>query len=362
MADQKLIDILSNDVEEWNALRKKGVIFRPDLADADLSGARLSGAHLSRANLHKALLRGADLSRANLSGAHLSEADLSDADLWGANLSDSDLRGAHLSKAELCEADLIGADLSNADLREANLSKTHLSEADFRGANLSKADLSEADLFEAKLQRTNFHKATLIRANLKKADITGAKLYGTIRDNWKIEDIRCRYVYWDQEGKEPTPAEGDFDPGEFERKYSYFKNIMDIVLNLPYSDFPFYIGKLTEKIINQKLDLESNLILFKACEAMDSNKSFLKFLLFSDEIATLNQKEKQLRAIQDSINAILAEGQESSGNFLKLRENLPFPHLPIDVKPKNIVHYLNERYAALSPLLERIIEAIQKAC
>jgi hypothetical protein len=61
--------------------------------------------------------------------------------------------------------------------------------------------------------------ATLVRTSLVRTTITGVTLYGTARDDWKIDGILCKYVFWDKEGKERTPQNRDFRPGEFEELY-----------------------------------------------------------------------------------------------------------------------------------------------
>jgi hypothetical protein len=58
-----------------------------------------------------------------------------------------------------------------------------------------------------------------MQANLSGADITGVKLYGSAREGWIIDGIRCDYVYWDEAGEQRTPPDRDFRPGEFEELY-----------------------------------------------------------------------------------------------------------------------------------------------
>lgn len=79
---------------------------------------------------------------------------------------------------------------------------------------LQDAYLVEFDLRNMDLRGTDFR-----RANLSRADITGTKLYGSARENWIIDGIRCDYVYWDEAGEERTPPDRNFRPGEFEELY-----------------------------------------------------------------------------------------------------------------------------------------------
>jgi hypothetical protein len=145
---------------------------------------------------------------------------------------------------KLDSASLFRGDLSGATLYKANLSGAHLSEARLYGANLIEADLDEANLRGANLYGANLRKTSLFRVNLEmvnliysnlsNATLTGATLYGTARDNWRIDGIKCDFVYWDsmpffkEEEKDQkqqwlqdhrVPKDREFRPGEFEELY-----------------------------------------------------------------------------------------------------------------------------------------------
>ena len=149
-----------------------------------------------RASLSEEVLRGANLSLANLHSANLCGVDLCEADLCEANFCEANLIGAHLCGADLCGAHLVKANLNEADLSEAN----------FSHANLNKADL----------QDVNLQTANLINSNLEGANLTGALLWETQRSGWKLKDIVCENVYWDEEGSILEV----YGPGEFERVFS----------------------------------------------------------------------------------------------------------------------------------------------
>lgn len=61
--------------------------------------------------------------------------------------------------------------------------------------------------------------ANLIQTNFTNSNITGIKLYGSARDDWLIDGIKCAFVFWDEEGTKRTPSEADFQSGEFETLY-----------------------------------------------------------------------------------------------------------------------------------------------
>jgi len=83
-----------------------------------------------------------------------------------------------------------------------------------KGKNLKGARLVDFDLCSLDLRETD-----LRQTNLSGADITGAKLWGSARENWIIDGIRCEYIYWDEDGIVRQPPDRDFRPGEFEELY-----------------------------------------------------------------------------------------------------------------------------------------------
>ena len=72
MANLEHLQLVKQDVEEWEAWRRGRRDITPDLSEADLSEAVLCGA-----DLHEADLSGAVLCQADLAGAVLTGADLS---------------------------------------------------------------------------------------------------------------------------------------------------------------------------------------------------------------------------------------------------------------------------------------------
>lgn len=140
MDDKKLLSILMQGAEAWNAWRGKNPrlshpdLRRVDLRGADLKNVKLSGAVLTKAILSRASLAGASLSQANLPGIDLSKADLSNANLSHANFS-----GANLSYASFLNADLFEADLWNADLRGADFTGADLTNTMFRNNRVNAA-------------------------------------------------------------------------------------------------------------------------------------------------------------------------------------------------------------------------------
>src|SRR5216683_220846 len=106
VADQEQLQLLRQDIEDWNTWREQHPEIHPDLR-----GANLRYADLNYADLNYADLRGTDLSYANLSDANLSDADLSQAYLVVSRFFQ-----ANLNSADLSRTDLRGADLSYAKI------------------------------------------------------------------------------------------------------------------------------------------------------------------------------------------------------------------------------------------------------
>jgi len=191
-----------------------------NLSKANLFGMNLSGVNLREANLKGANLVKTDLSRANLSEVALNGASVGATNLAEANLNGVDLSGMNFSRVNLSGVDLSGVDLTKADLRNANLRGANLGGLDLGGMNLSDANLKEADL-----RKTNLYEANLNRASLERANVTGALIFRTARDDWRIDGIRCDYIFCDPEGKIPFPKNRDFRPGEFERLFQQLPTI-----------------------------------------------------------------------------------------------------------------------------------------
>lgn len=271
MANQAQLRILKgdNDIKFWNDWRDNhaevkirltnadlsGVnlstadLANVDLSDADLSGANLTDADLTDSNLSRSDLQNADLLRTKLlyakllytnisevdfSYANLSCADLSNAELPFSILSGANLSGVKLSRADLTKVIALKSDFSGTDLSYANLSYANFSKSNFTGAYLSQTNATETNFtgikfYEGKLYKTKLNKAILrdvdfsftsiIDSDFSGADITGANLFGTSKDSWIIDGIKCDYYFNDKEGKIRIPAKRNFRPGEFEELY-----------------------------------------------------------------------------------------------------------------------------------------------
>ncbi len=171
-----------------------------------------------------AFLRKVALALASLGGTNFQGTNLTNADFSQANLKNTRFNNAtpictcwqhakHLKSARLN-----GTILADRDVREL------LVACEGQGQQFAEKDLHGAYLAGVNLSGIDFREVNLVNANLSQATITGAKLYGTACEDWVIDDIKCGYVYWDEDGKERTPKDRDFRPGEFEELYKQLPN------------------------------------------------------------------------------------------------------------------------------------------
>ena len=191
-------------------------------------------------------------------------------ELWLDNTSElPDLKGINLIGANMVGINLIGADLTGADLSNADLSSGDLNGIILVGATLVETRLIHAIIYggglaKANLQNANLDGAVLNSATLSHANLTGAKIRGISRTGWNIENIKCDYVYLDQEGKKREPAEGIYDPGEFEKLYRYSPKIEHIFID----EFTFIdiliMDKVVQEINEQNPEYELKLDCFHA--------------------------------------------------------------------------------------------------
>lgn len=228
LADHKIW--IETNCKEGHKAQLKGVDLRNiDLVGIDLRGANLEGVDLQKVDLTRTKLSKANLNRSNLCEVDLRRAVLCGAHFRGAILVESILRKADLYQVDFYNAELASADLSGANLTSANLCKANLYKAKLLKSNLSRAVLTEADLRMANLCGANLNEAILNNAdltesNLSDADLANAKFTGTIFNRvvtfeWKIEGIKCDFIFLNSDKNERYPKERDFECSEFEALY-----------------------------------------------------------------------------------------------------------------------------------------------
>lgn len=180
-----------------------------------------------------------------------------------------DLKGINLVGENLVGINLIGADLSDANLSKANLSTAELSGVIFAGATLVETKFIHATIYGGGLGRTNLQNANLDgaalnSATLSNATLTGAIIRGISSTGWKIENIKCDYVYLDQDGKIREPDEGFYDIGEFEKLYQYSPKIKHVFIDEFTNIDILIMDKVVQEINEQNPEYELKLDCFHA--------------------------------------------------------------------------------------------------
>lgn len=324
MAEQFYLKLLYEDsVKTWNKWREENPSIQADLSQANLSQTNLIAANLSQVNL-----LAADLSQANLSQANLIQTNLIVADLKEANL-----RSANLREADLREANLRRANLSGADLRGANLS----------GANLNGADLRGTDLMGANLSHTN-----LCGSDISRSNITGINHH-----KWNIKEVECTHVIWDDKLFNCSKSD------DFEKAFAEIKNVVGMLLDMPFSDLTYYTGIIIEQAINRKYG-EGSLHL-KGQFAISHNTTKLEFISFS--ASDIFSKIKNLVSkLQNQLKPVIEETKAASvhqNSFgLKSVIGIPFSCGTLVTRPKDLGQVLNKRCTQCHPLLQNIIHTI----
>jgi len=272
VANPEHLAILNRGVKAWNEWRKQNPEITPGLTRAFLGFMKLSKADLSGANLINADLNSARLNKANLTAAFLLGADLVKANLTGANL----------VKANLVGADLVGACLNGANLQNADVAFCQLSCCDLTGAKL-----------------------------------TGANLYATARDDWIIEGVECKYVFWDAGGKIRSPQDRDLAPGEFEQLYRTLPTIEYVFQNGMTPMDPLIMDRVVQAIRQQNPEYDIKIESISARGLAPS----IKFTVQQEEQKEPARMEvsrrydgyiERLEADKDRLAALLSQSLENN--------------------------------------------------
>jgi hypothetical protein len=169
-----------------------------------------------------------------------------------------------------------------------------------------------------------------MKANLSGADITGAKLWGSAREGWIIDDIRCEYVYWDEAGEVRTPPDRDFRPGEFEELYKQLPTF-EYVFAQGFTPLdPLIMNRVVQAINEQHKEFSLELVSFDkrgephatltVChlDYVDAARKQLEEGYERNRIAPEQQGQ-----FMEIISKLLDQNQLLAGNQSKLIEKIP---------------------------------------
>jgi uncharacterized protein YjbI with pentapeptide repeats len=208
----------------------------------------------------------------------------------------------------LSRVDFTGVDLSKAILRRANLVGANLSEVNLIGKNLSDADLREADL-----RKANLCEANLNRANLERSDLTGALIHRATQHDWRIEGIKCDYIFCDSAGEIPFPKDRNFRPGEFERLFRQLPTV-ELVLEPGASSLDAFVMDQIAQALNEKRpELELKLASFHS-----GGQPQAKFTLLRKEYFDQHLHDQIMAGYQTQI-AAFRRGPLSAGDAVTIR-------------------------------------------
>jgi len=235
-----------------------------------------------------------------------------------------------------------------ADLREANLRRANLSGADLRGANLSGADLNEADLRGADLLGANLSYTNLSGSDISKANITGINHH-----KWNIKEVECTHVIWNDKLFNYSKSD------EFEKSFAEIRNVVEMLLDMPFSDMAYYTGLIIEQGINRKYG-EGSLRL-KGHTAISNDTTKLEFISFSasDVFAEIKNIVSELQnQLKPVIEKTKSKSEHQNPFGLKSEIDIPFSLGSLVARPKDLERVLIKRYAQCHPLLQNIIHTI----
>ena len=246
-----------------------------------------------------------------------------------------------LNRANLSGVNLIGADLIGADLRGANLIR----------ANLIGANLSEA---------------TLINTNLTKAVLNGACIDNANLSEWIIKDTVCTHII---EGKGFAERRIQFELYEFEKKYTYIPKIVEMILNIPFTESASLIGKFITQSINYCE--KSSVISLKGVEAIADYDT--KFTFIVHDGGFFETKRDKIQTIRDALNEYFKEkplernkevfwdpAEDETNGLISTRRSITIPHTPYQVNPELVRERAIEFYIKMWKLGEAIHNIICK--
>ena len=214
MSNSNHLEIIRQGADEWNRWRDKNNEIIPDLSGANLCDRNLSGINFA----------GAKLIGTRFDNACLGRAILDQSELIGASFSCTNISNARVCGANLCNANLVNSDLSGSELLSSNLTAALLTNADLTSSRLNRAKLIGACLQNAKLIG-----ADLSGANLQGAIITSACLEDwNVNSTTKLQGIGCDYVYLKANHQERRPHGGNFQPGEFTKRFQKLLETVDL--------------------------------------------------------------------------------------------------------------------------------------
>lgn len=349
MANKRQLAILKKSVAAWNKWREEN----PDVK-INLRMAKLNRMDLSGANLQKADVRGTSFRNTLLVMVNYKEAILDDlnkktksineriTDFTESNLTNAIFDEAYIGRSCFNYAVVTGTSWLNTKkfvLYHGSYYGTIIHDQDVRKllmlgsgreAFLKGKNLKGARLVNFDMRQTDLRDSDLRQANLSGADITGAKFYGSARENWIIDGIRCDYVYWDEAGEQRTPPARDFRPGEFEELYKQLPTF-EYIFEQGFTPLdPLIMDRVVQAINEQHKEFSLELVnfdkrgqphaTFTVCHLEHVEKAKQQIAAGYEESRIAPEQQGQLMAIISKLfdqNQLLAGNQSKSLDIIK---------------------------------------------
>jgi hypothetical protein len=244
--------------------------------------------------------------------------------------------------------------MSGANLSDANLSDANLAGANLNDANFKRCRLVNANLQKAKLNNACLDAAILIGADLSTANFSGVSINDANLSRWIIKDIECTHVIWQHKRI-------DFEnPHDFEKSFAQIQSIIEILLDIPFSDLSYYTGRIIQQEINQKYG--EGAVIFKGQTATSNDTTKFEFLGDPDKSTVINETLMELPGkLNPTIEDFKSNCEPKSIIGVKDEidwQDIVFLKFPV-FRPKELERALKERYARMHPLLQNIIRTIQ---
>jgi hypothetical protein len=195
--------------------------------------------------------------------------------------------------------------------------------------------------------------ANLSYTNLSGSDISRANITGINHYKWNIKEVECTHVIWDDKLFNYSKSD------DFEKSFAETKNLVEMLLNVPFSDLAYYTGLIIEQAINRKYG-EGSLRL-KGQTAISDDTTEFKFISFSaPDIFT--EIKNIVSRLQNQLKPVIKEAKSKSEHQnpfgLKSEIDIPFSLDSLVARPKDLERLLIKRYAQCHPLLQSIIHTI----
>lgn len=224
-----------------------------DMSEADFTGAvfpentDFTGANLSNSFFPECVLNKVVFAKCNLE----------EITFFGCKCTDCDFYDAFAVDSRLLYSTFKNCNFRYFKARRASFEKSILDESKFRNADLSSAVFKNCiSAIKTDFSGANLRYSMLSSANFSNAIMTGANLHGTARRDWKIENVECKYVYWDKNGAERFPPNRDYEDGQFTIENKQYKEF-----SYPFEEgiTPFDLGlanHIVEKINKANMGFE----------------------------------------------------------------------------------------------------------